>query len=60
MNRIQRLAAIFPESETDFFAKIAELQLHFQVDTDGIVSGMTILEGGKELRAQKIQEEKNS
>lgn len=47
---------IYPESETNFFAKAAELQLSFQVDADGKVMGMNISENGQELQAQKIQE----
>jgi CubicO group peptidase (beta-lactamase class C family) len=46
---------IYPESETDFFAKITELQLSFQVDADGTVTGMNISESGQELQAEKVE-----
>lgn len=46
---------IYPESETDFFAKIADLHLRFQVDADGTVTGMNISESGQELQAEKVE-----
>ena len=49
---------IFPESETNYFVKEVDLQLHFQVGSDGLVTGVTVLEGNQEIPAQKIQEGK--
>ena len=46
---------IFPESETNYFVKEVDLQLHFQVGSDGVVTGVTVLEGGQEIQAQKVQ-----
>jgi CubicO group peptidase (beta-lactamase class C family) len=46
---------IFPESETNYFVKEADVQLHFQVGLDGIVTGVIVLEGDQEIQAQKIQ-----
>lgn len=46
---------IFPESETDFFAKVADLQMRFQLDDDGTVTGMNISEKGQELQAEKVE-----
>jgi CubicO group peptidase (beta-lactamase class C family) len=46
---------IYPESETDFFATVVDLQLRFQVDADGTVTGMNISESGQELQAEKVE-----
>jgi hypothetical protein len=45
---------IFPESETDFFAKIGEVKFHFEVGADGTVTGLVIHEGGREIHAAKV------
>jgi CubicO group peptidase (beta-lactamase class C family) len=45
---------IFPTSETEFFAKIADIKLHFEVGADGAVTELVIHEGGKELHAAKV------
>ncbi|MFN2141335.1 MAG: serine hydrolase [Candidatus Promineifilaceae bacterium] len=46
---------IYPESETDFFARVADLRLSFQVNADGTVTGMNISENGQELQAEKVE-----
>jgi hypothetical protein len=45
---------VFPMSETEFFAKVADIELHFQVETDGSVSGLILLQGSKKIEAHKI------
>jgi CubicO group peptidase (beta-lactamase class C family) len=45
---------IFPTSETDFFAKIADLKLHFEVGADGAVTELVIHDGSKEYHATKL------
>jgi hypothetical protein len=45
---------IFPESETDFFAKIGDIKLHFEVGADGAVTEVVVLEGGQEIHAAKV------
>jgi CubicO group peptidase (beta-lactamase class C family) len=45
---------IFPESETEFFAKTADVKLRFQVDAGGTVTGVIILENGQEIHAEKV------
>jgi hypothetical protein len=45
---------IFPTSETDFFAKIADIKLHFEVGADGAVTELVIHEGGQEIHAAKV------
>lgn len=45
---------IFPTSETDFFAMIADIKLHFEVGADGAVTELVIHEGGQEIHAAKV------
>lgn len=45
---------IFPTSETEFFAKIADIKLHFEVGADGAVTELVIHEGGSEIHAAKV------
>jgi CubicO group peptidase (beta-lactamase class C family) len=45
---------IFPTSETDFFAKIADIKLHFEVGADGAVTELVIHDGGQEYHAAKV------
>jgi len=45
---------IFPTSETEFFAKIADIKLHFEVGADGAVTELVIHEGGQEIHAAKV------
>jgi CubicO group peptidase (beta-lactamase class C family) len=45
---------LFPTSETEFFAKIAEIKLHFEVGADGAVTELVIHEGGQEIHAAKV------
>ncbi len=46
---------IFPTSETDFFAKIADIKLQFEVGADGSVTELVIHEGGQEIHAAKVK-----
>lgn len=47
---------VFPESETEFFADVSgtSIQLAFQVETDGTVTGVTVLQEGQEIQAKKV------
>jgi CubicO group peptidase (beta-lactamase class C family) len=45
---------IFPTSETEFFAKIADIKLHFEVGEDGAVTELVIHEGGREMHAPRV------
>jgi CubicO group peptidase (beta-lactamase class C family) len=44
---------LFPTSETEFIAKIADIKLHFEVGADGAVTELVIHEGGQEIHAAK-------
>lgn len=46
---------IFPTSETEFFAKVADIKLHFEVGADGAVTELVIHEGGQEYHAAKVK-----
>jgi CubicO group peptidase (beta-lactamase class C family) len=45
---------IFPTSETDFFAQIADIKFHFEVGADGAVTELVIQEGGREMHAARV------
>jgi CubicO group peptidase (beta-lactamase class C family) len=45
---------LFPTSETDFYAKIGDIKLHFEVGADGTVTEVVIQEGGQEIHAAKV------
>jgi CubicO group peptidase (beta-lactamase class C family) len=51
----QQKFEIFPSSETDFFAKIADIKLQFDVGADGEVTELVIHEGGQETHATKVR-----
>ena len=45
--------ALYPSSETEFFARAFELQVTFNVDEDGAVESLTLLQGGQEMVAPR-------
>lgn len=49
--------ALYPSSETDFFAKIVDLTLTFAVTDEANISGLTLRQLGQELFAPKIDSE---
>lgn len=46
---------IFPESLTDFFAKVAEIGITFEVDAQGRATGIVIHQQGQDVPAKRIQ-----
>ena len=42
---------LFAESETRFFLKVVDAQMDFSRDAQGAVTHLTILQGGRELKA---------
>lgn len=46
---------LFPTSETDFIAKVADIKLQFLVGADGTVTEVVIREGGQEIHAAKLR-----
>jgi len=47
---------IYPESENNFYAKIAEIQFIFNLHEDGEVESITILQGGRESTCLKLED----
>jgi CubicO group peptidase (beta-lactamase class C family) len=48
-------AELFAESETDFFLKLAPVQIKFVKDAQGKVTGLVLHQGGREIRAPKVK-----
>jgi D-alanyl-D-alanine-carboxypeptidase/D-alanyl-D-alanine-endopeptidase len=46
---------IFPERDTEFFAKVTELTVTFTTDASGSVTGLVLHQGGANRSAQKIR-----
>lgn len=46
---------LFPESETKFFLKVADIQITFIKDKEGQTSGLTLRQNGRDLKAKKIK-----
>ena len=46
---------IFPESETNFFLKVVDAQIIFDLDASGKITGLTLLQGGQKLPGKKIK-----
>ncbi|MEO8115335.1 MAG: serine hydrolase, partial [Phenylobacterium sp.] len=46
---------IFPESPTDFFWKIVDAQLTFQVGPDGRATGLVLRQNGRNLPAKRVE-----
>jgi hypothetical protein len=45
---------LFPESEKDFFSKVADDVFTFEVDSQGNVTKMTLHTGGRDIPAKRI------
>ena len=48
------IAPIYPASETKFFVQVINVQLTFQLDPTGAVTGLVLHHGGKDLPGKKI------
>jgi hypothetical protein len=46
---------IFAESETNFFIKVVDAQVIFDLDAAGRVTGLTLFQGGQKLPGKKIK-----
>lgn len=46
---------LFAESETDFFLKVVDAQMIFDLDASGKTTGLTLLQGGQKLPGKKIK-----
>jgi CubicO group peptidase (beta-lactamase class C family) len=50
----QSQVELFAASDTAFFAKIADVQVSFEKDADGKITGLTLVMGGKKQSALKM------
>jgi CubicO group peptidase (beta-lactamase class C family) len=46
---------IFAESETDFFLKVVDARIVFDLDSAGRVTGLTFFQGGQKLPGKKVK-----
>jgi hypothetical protein len=46
---------LFAESETNFFLKMVDAQIVFDLDGSGKITGLTLLQGGQKLPGKKIK-----
>jgi hypothetical protein len=46
---------LFAETETDFFLKVVDARMIFDLDTTGKVTALTLLQGGQKLPGKKIK-----
>ena len=45
---------IYASSETEFFYRVVDAQITFQVGGDGTVAALTLHQGGQDLAAKKL------
>ncbi|MBN1995961.1 DUF3471 domain-containing protein, partial [candidate division KSB1 bacterium] len=50
----QQKVELFPESETEFFLKVANAQVTFELDEKGAVTGLILHQGGQDIRAERV------
>jgi CubicO group peptidase (beta-lactamase class C family) len=46
---------IYPSSETSFFLKAADAEITFSLDEEGVVEGLILHQGGRELPGEKLE-----
>ncbi len=51
----QQRVEIYPASETEFFLKVVEAEIHFTVEDDGTVSGLILHQGGMKMPAERME-----
>lgn len=51
----QEAARIYPTSETEYFYRIVDAQIAFEVDADGKASGLTLYQFGMEMPAPRVE-----
>lgn len=47
---------IYPKSDTVFYLKVVEAQVTFNLNVDGLVTSMTLLQNGREITGNKLKE----
>jgi len=51
----QQRVEIYPSSESEFFLRVVEAEIHFLFDDEGEVSGLVLHQGGMQMQAEKIE-----
>lgn len=51
----QQRFEIFPDSETDFYLKVVPAKIKFSVDEKGIAKSLTLLQNGRVMPADKVE-----
>jgi len=51
----QPAVEIYPESETRFFYKIVDAQIDFHADEEGLITGLTLHQAGRDIKAKKVE-----
>lgn len=49
----QKKAELFPESATSFFFKVVDAHVEFQKGADGVVTGLVLRQGGREMPGKR-------
>jgi hypothetical protein len=45
---------LFPEGDREYFAKIADIQMVFEVDAGGRATALTLIQGASQVKAGRI------
>jgi uncharacterized protein (TIGR03435 family) len=54
----QRPVEVFPEAQGDFFAKVVDVQISFQLDAQGRASGLVLHQNGRDIAAPRVDDAK--
>lgn len=46
---------IYPESPNEFFLKVVDAQITFEMDSEGRVTGLVLHQGGRDMPAKKVE-----
>lgn len=52
----QGMATIFPKSQNEFFLKVVDAQLRFNLNDEGQVESVTLFQGGRETTGKRMSE----
>jgi len=52
----QGMFDIFPSSTTEFYVKVIEAQIAFNVNENGEVESLTLFQGGQEMVGERVGE----
>jgi D-alanyl-D-alanine-carboxypeptidase/D-alanyl-D-alanine-endopeptidase len=52
----QPRAVVYPKSNTEFFYKVVDAKITFEIDPQGFANSLTLHEGGRDQRAKRIDD----